>query len=85
MINKQSFSVNPRDLKKSSSNNTGSGDGGNFMQILNQYTREQDMKQTQFAGGVGNLVSENEFLLKENEMLRQALAEKDKKNSDQEI
>lgn len=55
------------------------------MQILNQYTREQDMKQTQFAGGVGNLVSENEFLLKENEMLRQALAEKDKKNSDQEI
>lgn len=45
MINKQSFSVNPRELKKSSSNNTGSEPAGNFMQILSQYTQEQDMKQ----------------------------------------
>jgi hypothetical protein len=44
MLNKQSFSANPRDLKKSSSNQTGS-DGtatGNFLSILNQYTQEQD-------------------------------------------
>jgi hypothetical protein len=42
MINKQSFSVNPKDLKKGSSNQTGGSEpatgSGNFLQILNQYT-----------------------------------------------
>lgn len=81
MINKQSFSVNPRELKKGSSNNTGSEPAGNFMQILSQYTQEQDMKQNQFAS-TNHLVHENEALSKQNEQLKQQLADKEKELSD---
>lgn len=82
MINKQSFSVNPRELKKGSSNNTGSEPAGNFMQILSQYTQEQDMKQNHYAT-TNHLVQENEALSKENEQLKQQLADKEKALADQ--
>ena len=83
MINKQSFSVNPRVLKKSSSNNN-QATSGNFMQILCQYTQEQDMKQghTQTSN---HLVVENKALSKQNENLKLQMEEKDKVISDLEI
>ena len=37
LINKQSFSANPRELKKQA-------ESSNFLQGLNQYTQEEDMK-----------------------------------------
>lgn len=84
MINKQSFSANPRDIKRNSSNQAGSEPGENFLQILKEYTQEQDMKhQNQMVHT--QLRQSNEALSKECHQLKDELAAKDKLISDLEI
>lgn len=64
LINKQSFSANPRELKKQA-------ESSNFLQGLNQYTQEEDMKHQMI-----------EALMKEKQELRTEAEEKDKAIAD---